>query len=224
MKSLIQKHIKNIMFGIVCLGSVSFGTMLTMTSASAESFEGDLLTIQTQWATANYELKDKAKLEAFELLAKHAHDFVKSHPNKAEPLIWEAIVRSTWAGAKGGLGALSLVKDAKELLEKAIAIDPNALDGSAYTSLGSLYYQVPGWPIGFGDDKKAARYLQQALTMNPEGIDPNYFYADYLKEEGQKQEAKRYFEKALAAPERPNRSLADAGRRNEIKNKLAELN
>ena len=37
-----------------------------------------------------------------------------------------------------------------------MAIDPKALDGSAYASLGSLFYQVPGWPIGFGDDKKAA--------------------------------------------------------------------
>lgn len=224
MKYLLQISRKNFRASIIGLGAFIVGAILTTNSVVAEPFENDLLVIQTQWATANYELKDKAKLKAFSHLAEQAHDFVKANPNKAEPLIWEAIVRSTWAGAKGGLGALSLVKEAKALLEKAIAIDPNALDGSAYTSLGSLYYQVPGWPIGFGDEEKAERYLKQALTMNPQGIDPNYFYADYLKEAGNKMEAKRYFEKALAAPERTNRSLADAGRRNEIKNKLAELN
>ncbi|MFW5386410.1 MULTISPECIES: hypothetical protein [unclassified Yersinia (in: enterobacteria)] len=50
---------------------------------------------------------------------------------------------------------MDLVKDAKVKLELAIKLDANALDGSAYTSLGTLYYQVPGWPIGFGDKKQA---------------------------------------------------------------------
>ena len=98
-------------------------------------------------------------------------------------LIWAAIVKSSWAGAKGGLGALSLVKTAKRQLEQAIRQNPSALDGSAYTSLGSLYYQVPGWPVGFGDKAKAEQLLKQALAFNPNGIDPNFFYGDYLLEE-----------------------------------------
>ncbi|MFA3781275.1 hypothetical protein [Yersinia sp. 1652 StPb PI] len=75
--------------------------------------------------------------------------------SRADLLIWSAIVKSSWAGEKGGLGALDLVKDAKVKLELAIKLDANALDGSAYTSLGTLYYQVLGWPIGFGDKKQA---------------------------------------------------------------------
>ncbi|QTG98208.1 tetratricopeptide repeat protein, partial [Vibrio furnissii] len=63
--------------------------------------------------------------------------------------------------------ALSLVKEAKVLLEQVIETAPETLDGSAYTSLGSLYYQVPGWPIGFGDDDKAEAMLQKALEINP---------------------------------------------------------
>lgn len=49
------------------------------------------------------------------------------------------------------------MKEAKVLLEQVIEKAPETLDGSAYTSLGSLYYQVPGWPIGFGDDDKAEK-------------------------------------------------------------------
>jgi hypothetical protein len=70
-------------------------------------------------------------------------------------LIWEGIINSSWAGAIGGLGALGKVKAAKASLEQAMKLDPNALQGSAYTSLGTLYDQVPGWPIGFGDADKA---------------------------------------------------------------------
>ncbi|MDA1382172.1 hypothetical protein PCI56_27515 [Plesiomonas shigelloides subsp. oncorhynchi] len=54
-----------------------------------------------------------------------------------------------------------MVKEAKASLEKALKQNPNALDGSAYTSLGSLYYKVPGWPVGFGDDEQAERLLKK---------------------------------------------------------------
>ena len=39
---------------------------------------------------------------------------------------------------------------------------------------------MPGWPIGFGDKKKAEEYLKKALAANPDGIDPNFFYGDFL--------------------------------------------
>jgi Tfp pilus assembly protein PilF len=132
-------------------------------------------------------------------------------------------VLSTYAGAKGGLAALGLVKRARQALEQALELDATALDGSAYTSLGSLYYQVPGWPLGFGDDDKAREYLRKALELNPKGIDPNYFYGDFLIEQGEPERARDYLSKALKAPDRPGRALADAGRREEIRRKLASL-
>ncbi len=58
--------------------------------------------------------------------------------------------------------------------------DPDALHGSIYTSLGTLYAQVPGWPLGFGDNDNAKAYFNKALEVNPAGIDPNYFYAQFL--------------------------------------------
>src|SRR5690606_27578047 len=95
-------------------------------------------------------------------------------------------------------------------------IDPSALNGSVYTSLGSLYYHVPGWPIGFGDDKRAGEYLKKALAINPDGIDPNFFYGDFLIEEGDYQQAIAVLQHALEAPPRPGREVADEGRRAEI--------
>ena len=182
-----------------------------------------LIPIQQQWAVCQYQQIDKAKERCLETLSTQADAASAKEPFRADLLIWSAIVKSTWAGAKGGLGALGLVKEAKAKLELALKQDPKALDGSAYTSLGSLYYQVPGWPVGFGDDEKAEQLLKQALAINPEGIDPNFFYGDFLLDQGRKAEAKTYLDKALGAPARPGREVADEGRRMEIREKLAKL-
>ncbi|BES69323.1 hypothetical protein RE428_03410 [Marinobacter nanhaiticus D15-8W] len=192
--------------------------------AEPAALDADLLKLQQAWAHVNYEVNGDAQEKAFEDLVKQADALVAGWPQRAEPLIWKGIVLSTYAGAKGGLGALGLVKDAKAVLEQALAIDEKALDGSAHTSLGSLYYQVPGWPIGFGDDDKAEAHLRAALEINPNGIDPNYFFGDYLIEQGKEDRAKAYLERALEAPPRPNREVADAGRRAEIKALLQEVN
>ena len=130
---------------------------------------------------------------------------------------------SSWAGEKGGLGALGLVKQAKGLYEDAIRIDGTALDGSAFNSLGVLYYKVPGWPIGFGDKAKAKELLEKALSINPKGIDPNFFYAEYLVETKQSEQATAYLERALNAPSRPGRQIADAGRRDEARSLLSKI-
>jgi tetratricopeptide (TPR) repeat protein len=172
--------------------------------------------LQQRWAEINYQTPADAREKAFASLSEQADAAIKAEPKAAELLIWRGIILSTYAGAKGGLGALSLVKEAKASLEQALALDAKALDGSAYTSLGSLYYQVPGWPVGFGDNDKAAAMLKQALAINPKGIDPNYFQADFLYRNGRYDEANTALNKALEAAPRPGREVADAGRRSDI--------
>ena len=147
----------------------------------------------------------------------------QAHPGSSEPLGWEGIIVSSGAGEKGGFGALGLVKQAKVLYERAIQIDGKALDGSAYNSLGVLYYKVPGWPLGFGDKDKAKELLQKALALNPQGIDPNFFYAEYLVEIKRSEQAAVYLERALQAPARPGRQIADTGRREEVRALLAKI-
>lgn len=191
--------------------------------ATAETATEYLHHLQTRWAEVNYQLKDKPQLKGFTDLIAEANTALDTYPDSAELLTWRGIITSSYAGAKGGLGALSLAKDSRDDLAKAIKINPKALDGSAYTSLGTLYFKVPGWPIGFGDDDKAKDLLTQALKYNPDGIDPNYFYGEYLKEEGRYTEAQTYLQKALAAKDRPGRALADSERRKEIQRSLNEV-
>jgi tetratricopeptide (TPR) repeat protein len=179
--------------------------------------------LQHEWEVIRYRTPPAQHAERFEALAGKAHKVVAAYPNRAEPLIWDGIIVSTLAGAKGGLGALSLAKDAKGMYEQALKLNPNALDGSAYNSLAVLYYKVPGWPIGFGDKAKAKELLDKAVAINPKGIDVNYFYGEYLVETGKPAEAIGYLERALAAPPRPGREIADAGRREEAKGLLDKV-
>ncbi|MBB3329615.1 tetratricopeptide (TPR) repeat protein [Halomonas campaniensis] len=179
--------------------------------------------LQERWAEIRYRLPDDQQAKALAELGDEAERQLADHPDSAERLIWAGIVRSSQAGAEGGLGALGLVKQARRHLEAALAQDPLALEGSAYTSLGALYYQVPGWPLGFGDDDKAEWHLRRALAINPEGLDSLYFWGDYLHQQGRDDEARQALERALQAPPRPGRELADAGRREEVRHLLSRL-
>jgi tetratricopeptide (TPR) repeat protein len=191
-------------------------------AALAASVEEAVVELQHEWEIIKYQTPEKAQEKKYAALAARAHQASQAFPDRAEPLVWEGIIVSSWAGAKGGIGALGLAKRAKAHYEAAIKIKPDVLDGSAYNSLGVLYYKVPGWPVGFGSDKKAQELLQKALAVNPRGIDPNFFYGEFLVEQGKPREALTYLERALQAPARPGRDIADAGRREEARRLLEE--
>ena len=186
-------------------------------AARAGALEDTILELQQDWEVIKYQTAAAEREKRFEALAAKAHKVTEANAGRPEPLIWEGIIVSSWAGEKGGLGALSLVKQSKAMYESALQIDPNALDGAGYTSLAVLYYKVPGWPLGFGDKKKAQELLQKALAINPKGIDPNFFQAELLVETKRGPEAVPFLEKALQAPARPGRQIADAGRREEAR-------
>lgn len=197
--------------------------LLLPASIAFAGVQEEVSSLQQKWEQIRYKTPTGAQEAQYEQLVADAQKTAAANPASADVLIWYAIIESTYAGAKGGLGALSHVKNAKKTLEQAISINPDALSGSAYTSLGSLYYQVPGWPIGFGDDKKALEYLKKGLAINPDGIDPNYFYGDFLFRKGDYAEAERALNKALQAAPRPGRKVADEGRRGEIEQLLAKI-
>ncbi len=179
--------------------------------------------LQNEWAQIKYEAPADLKALKFETLLKKADRYVSQASQDLELRVWRGIVESSYAGAIGGLGALSHVKNARKDFEAVIAAQPATLEGSALTSLGSLYYQVPGWPVGFGNEEKAYEYLVAGLKINPNGIDPNYFYGDFLFRRKDYAGAEKALRKALLAPDRPQRTLADKGRRQEIEALLEQI-
>ena len=201
---------------LTSLKTLTLALLLLPAALFAQTGDTTVAELQHDWAIANYQLTGDAQEQAFEALIARSDAAVSSNPKSADLLIWDGIIKSSFAGAKGGLGALSLAKAARDSLEAALKVDDQALNGSAYTSLGTLYASVPGWPVGFGNDKKAAKMLQKAIEINPDGIDSNYFYADYLLQEKQYKKAEEYLLKAQNAAPRPDRPVADEGRQEEI--------
>ncbi len=201
-------------FFLVATWLASAGTFAALTEESAA--------IQSSWDRINYLLEGNRQTDEMSALIDSCNSVTALQPDIAEGYIWCGIVKSTYAGMASSLSAMKYAKAARKDLERAIELDPAAMAGAAQTSLGTLYFKVPGWPIGFGDDEKAEQYLKKALAMNPDGVDPNYFYGDFMLEEGNYQQAVSYLEKAAAAAPRPGRELADRGRKAEVEEKLAE--
>ena len=212
------------MFGTVARKLI-FGWALASVSSFALSgpLEDSIASLQRDWEVIRYQSPAAERLARFEALAERSHRVSEVHAGRSELLIWEGIIVSSFAGEKGGLGALGLAKRARTLYEQAIALDPTALQGSAYNSLAVLYYKLPPWPISFGDKKKAGELLTRALELNPDGIDSNYFHGEYLAEIGQRSEAIAALERALRAPPRPGRNIADTGRQEEARSLIEKL-
>ncbi len=204
---------------VLLAGILAAGTM----QAAYAEMTPEVEVLQQRWAEVNYMTQGETQVEAFSTLIEDARRVTEAQQDSAEAWIWSGIIKSSYAGAKGGLGALSSAKAAKEDLETAMELDADAMQGSAYTSLGVLYLSVPGWPVGFGDEEKGEELLLKGLEIAPDGIDANYFYADHLFKAEKYEDAQRYLMRALNAPSRPGRELADQGRRGEIERMLQQI-
>ena len=187
----------------------------------------DVFQLKKTWEQLKYKTPVSEQEKGFELLLAQSEKVTAKYPGKAEPLVWQGIIEGTFAGVRNGirgqLAALSLVKDAKQHFEQAIQIDSHGSNGAAYTSLGSLYYQVPPWPIAYGDNDKAKEMLLKGLEINPDGIDANYFYGEFLFKSGELNKAAESLKKALLADPREGREIADEGRKKEINDLLKKI-
>ncbi len=194
---------------------------------SLAGVDEDVFQLKKTWEQLKYKTPLSEQEKGFELLLNQSEKVTAKYPGKAEPLVWQGIIEGTFAGVRNGirgqLAALSLVKDAKQHFEQAILIDSQGSNGAAYTSLGSLYYQVPPWPIAYGDNDKAKNMLLKGLEINPDGIDANYFYGEFLFKTGEINKATEFLKKGLLAEPREGREIADEGRKKEINDLLKKI-
>lgn len=180
--------------------------------------------IESEWARIKYQVKDHdQQFHQMDALAHQAAAVAARYPGRAEPLLWQGIVTSEEAGMAGMFQKLGFASAARDILQKAERIDSRVLNGGVPMSLGVLYYRVPGFPIGFGSTSKARAYLQAALKQDPDGLDSNYFYGDFLYNQGDYAGAKACFERALRAPANPQRPVWYAGRRADVRAELAKV-
>lgn len=181
--------------------------------------------LQKRWGEIKYNnTSDKQKQRDMHTLASVADELIKEQPNLAEAYLWSGIVRSSEAELIGGLSALGLVKAAKKDFEKVIELDAAPeVTSLAHTYLGALYYNVPGWPLAFGDDEKAIEHLEIALDITPKSMNGHYFYGIYYEREGEMDKAIKYYREALDMPISRGFDLVGEGRVKEIREALARV-
>ena len=138
---------------------------------------------------------------AFTKLAGQAEVLRQANPHRPEPLIWKGIALAAQAKYQG-LSALRSIREARELLEAALRMDEKAAGPIAYNALGLIYHKAPGWPISFGDDKKAEAYFKKALAA-ASVLDTHYRYGEFLIDRGQVEEGRKHLQQALDLPDRP---------------------
>lgn len=203
--------------------AAALGGTLTFAPLTVIAFESELFSLKNRWEHTVTDMPANQRESTLRSLATEAEQLANQNPNEADVLIWQGIVLASYARERGGLGALGTAGDARDVLERAIEIDPQGGNGSAYVTLGALYDRAPGRPLGFGNSNTAERMFQRALDIRPDGIDVNYYYAAFLKEEGNTQAAREHAQRAVNGTARENRQLSDEALRRDAETLLQSL-
>jgi Tfp pilus assembly protein PilF len=132
--------------------------------------------------------------------------------------VWKGIALAERSGLERSLGML---KQARQTLEAALAVNPNPYATDAYTTLGSMYANAPGFPLSFGSQKKARELYEKALSINATGIGSNLNYAQFLLKAEDYAGALKHAAAVLAAPPRPGRERADQAARTSAERLIA---
>lgn len=197
-------------------------------AAANPALNAAILRLAQDWEHIKFQETDKNLQEKqMAALADRATQIVQQYQGQPDAEIWLGIIISEQASMASENGspfkALGFAKQARSILEKVEKVDPYALDAGAPTSLGVLYYRVPGWPVGFGDKQKARQLLEEAVRDAPKGLDANYFYGDFLMEQHEYPAAEKVFRYALTLPPHPDRPIWDKSRRLVMQDDLAKM-
>jgi tetratricopeptide (TPR) repeat protein len=191
---------------------------------AADAADAEVHRLQSTWEAIKFGVPEgDEQTKQMNALGDDADAVAAKFPDRPEVLIWDGIITSERASLASAFSALGLAKRARDILQNAYEMAPAKLDAGATTSLGVLYYRVPGFPIGFGDKAKARQLLEQATKLAPTGLDAWYFYGDFLYEQKEYSKAAEVFHHALSISPHPDRPVWDKNRRLVIEERLASI-
>jgi len=191
---------------------------------AADAADAEVHRLQSTWEAIKFGVPEgDEQTKQMNALGDDADAVAAKFPDRPEVLIWDGIITSERASLASAFSALGLAKRARDILQNAYEMAPAKLDAGATTSLGVLYYRVPGFPISFGDKAKARQLLEQATKLAPAGLDAWYFYGDFLYEQKEYSKAAEVFHHALSIPPHPDRPVWDKNRRLVIEERLASI-
>ncbi|MEQ6889818.1 TRAP transporter TatT component family protein [Halomonas sp. CS7] len=205
------------------LGPALLAASLAQAQTSPQTWDHEVSELRHRWEQITTEMPEDRRESALESLADESSALAEAYPRQSPVLVWRGIVLASHARAAGGLSALGSAKQAREVLERAVELDPEGHHGSTWVTLGALYDRAPGWPVAFGDAETAERMFQRALSIRPEGIDVHFYYAAFLEDEGRSDEAREHARRAIEGTARATRPLSDEALRDDARALLARL-
>ena len=166
-------------------------------------------TLKHEWEVIFYTMPSNRQAALYKEMLPKISAFKSEYPGHAEPIIMEAIIICSLAASEWSFSALDNVERARDMLIKAIALNPKAMEAAAYLTLGNLYFRLPRWPISFGDNNQARKYYEAAVLLYPDKVDTNYFLGDYWLSEGNYEKALYYLDKSNQAKINPKHEISD---------------
>jgi len=167
--------------------------LLTLSAAtSAEDSPKGVAEILNSAATINLKTPEDEQEDAYASLLAESEALRERNSDDAKAWIATAIVRASYARTQG-MSALGLLKTTRKELEESIDLDEQAFGGYAHAFLGRLYFAAPAWPLSFGSNKRARRHLERALEINADTLENQFYYALFLADRDEHEEAEQFF-------------------------------
>ena len=140
--------------------------------------------IMKQTNLAQYQgLGDEDAISRYEEGAEYAQEAISIDSSIAEAYFWLAANQGSVGQTRGVLNSLFMASDLDELLHKTVRRDDDYPE--PYFMLGTLYRELPGRPLSFGDDDAAVSFGRLAVALHEEeyrrGEDIVTFYDYYLE-------------------------------------------
>lgn len=95
-----------------------------------------------------------------------ANKAIEADPNNYQAYYWKSANIGRGGQVRGILNSLGKAGPMKDLLTKAIAINP--VHSDSFFVLGQLYRELPGWPVSFGNIDYAVSLGRKAVDLRAE--------------------------------------------------------
>ncbi len=151
-------------------------------------------------ANADVESKKSKRIALYNNCFETAGKALSGNVDEVVALYWKAVAMGKLSEERGIINAQRMTRPMENLFLRVIALNEHYDNAGGHKALGRMYFRLPGFPISFGDKKKAIFHLKRALELYPHDIIARAFYAEALYEMGQKQEAFQLAEAILATP------------------------
>lgn len=110
-------------------------------------------------------------------------------PEDPGAILWWTANKGAMAAQKKNLASLGAIRDIEVLLKKLKKLDASYGFGAADRVLGRIYQEAPRF-VSIGSSSKAEECLKSAMKIAPEFPGNQIAWAEFLWEEGKKDEAK----------------------------------